>query len=206
MEQEAGLGPKSRAILEPDFKLVVQNGADRLRGKLPTVQEFTIVIPDVSESYSWDIILFKKNSDGTFAAKSEYIHREHPAYLLLRYMLFYQYGNLGYHCNIPLVRRNNVIGNGDEYEEYGAPNKCILAVQYYRYHLCSQKKSPSSPDLFKAPIHGERLAQQILCDMYACMDINVLNWHKMNQDVILSEIYKGVIDALHFNELLRKIG
>ncbi|POS82647.1 hypothetical protein EPUL_004006, partial [Erysiphe pulchra] len=42
----------------------------------------------------------------------------------------------------------------------------------------------------------EKLFQQICCDMYACVDDNILNWHRINQSTVRSDLYSGVMDAL----------
>ena len=32
--------------------------------------------------------------------------------------------------------------------------------------------------------------------MYACVDDNILNWHRINQSTVRSDLYSGVMDAL----------
>ena len=75
-----------------------------------------------------------------------------------------------------------------------------LAFQWFRYHIFSRQNQ------FNTLIHGQRLFQQLLCDMYACVDDNVLNWHRNNQDLIRSDLYRGVIDALRTDEPVRNLG
>ncbi|POS84024.1 hypothetical protein EPUL_003772 [Erysiphe pulchra] len=72
----------------------------------------------------------------------------------------------------------------------------VSARLYFRYHLFSRQESPTSPVKFNALIHGERLFQQLCCDMYACVDDNVLCWHRLNQRTIRNDLYSGVIDTL----------
>ena len=76
----------------------------------------------------------------------------------------------------------------------------VLLRYNYSYHIFSRQ------DQFNTLIHGQRLFQQLLCDMYACVDDNVLNWHRNNQDLIRSDLYRGVIDALNTDEPVRNLG
>lgn len=199
--------PERRAIINANLQLIMQDGADRRRENLPTVQEFAMVMPDAADRDVRDIVLFIRNSDGSLSTRFQYIHRGHPAYLPLHYVLFYPFGNPGYRWNMPLrTRHQRVLGNQGEAPIPEAANGCVSARQFYRYHIFSRKDSASSPVRFNPLIHGERLFQQILCDMYACVDDNILNWHRQNQDVIRSDLYRGVIDALRTDEPVRNLG
>lgn len=80
-QEEDGTGVESRAILNADFKLIIQHGADHRLKNLLTVQEFAIVMPDGSKSDSRDILFVKRNSNGTLSARIEYIHRRCPSLL-----------------------------------------------------------------------------------------------------------------------------
>ena len=115
-QEEAGNNGECRAILDVNFQLVVRQGADRRRENLPTVSEFAAILPDVSDKDSRDIILFIRNGDGSLSTRFQYIHRGHPAYLPLHYVLFYPYGNPGYRWKMPLARRHGRV-LGDEGEE-----------------------------------------------------------------------------------------
>lgn len=193
-----------QVVLNPNYQLVLQSGTDRRRYNLPTTDEVGVVIPDEVNSDNRDIVLFARNDDGSLTSRFHYIHRGHPAYLPLHYVLFYPYGNPGYHWSIPLAARSHrVRGNqfeGDDEQPEENRGGCVSARQYYRYHLFSRQESHTSPIEFNAIIHGERLFQQLCCDMYACVDDSVLNWHRNNQTVIRSDLYRGLIDALRTDQ------
>lgn len=77
----------------------------------------------------------------------------------------------------------------------------VLLSSVYRYenirgYIFSPQESPALPTQFDVLIHGEQLFQKILCDMYACIDNDVLDWHRFKQDVIRSDLYEGEIDVL----------
>ena len=76
----------------------------------------------------------------------------------------------------------------------------VLLRYNYSYHIFSRQNQ------FNTLIHGQRLFQQLLCDMYACVDDNMLNWYRNNQDLIRSDLYRGVIDALNTDEPVRNLG
>ncbi|POS82138.1 hypothetical protein EPUL_005344, partial [Erysiphe pulchra] len=202
VQNQSELG--QRAILNPQYRLIMEQGADRRRYNLPTAQEFAILIPDEVDSDSRDVILFLRNSDGTLSDQFQFIHRGHPAYLPLHYVLFYPYGNPGYRWEMRLrTPMQRVHGNqeGEEDATEGTASGRISARLFYRYHLFSRQDSLTSPIQFNPLIHGERLFQQICCDMYACVDDSVLTWHRFNQDTIRSDLYSGVVDALRADEI-----
>ena len=123
-----------RAILDADFRLVIREGADRRRENLPTVSEFAIIMPDTTDKDAREIILFERRGDGSLSTRLQYIHRGHPAYLPLHYVLFYPFGNPGYRWKMPLTTRSRrVLGNDDEEELDDTPKGCISARQFYRY-------------------------------------------------------------------------
>lgn len=192
-EQEGSL----RVVLNPEFRLIVEPHTDRRRYNLPTTDEVAIVIPDGANRNSRDVILFARNGDGTLSQRFEYIPRNHPAYLPLHYVLFYPFGNPGYHWSIPLQNqrvRGNINQDGEELE--GGNSSCVSARQFFRYHLFTRQDPDTLTTRFNPLMHGEKLFQQICCDMYACVDDNILNWHRINQSTVRSDLYSGVMDAL----------
>jgi hypothetical protein len=134
---------------------------------------------------------------GHYHKRFEYIPRNHPAYLPLHYVLFYPFGNPGYHWSIPLQNqrvRGNINQDGEELE--GGNSSCVSARQFFRYHLFTRQDPDTLTTRFNPLMHGEKLFQQICCDMYACVDDNILNWHRINQSTVRSDLYSGVMDAL----------
>ncbi|POS82217.1 hypothetical protein EPUL_004937, partial [Erysiphe pulchra] len=206
---DSNLEGEQRVVITPQFRLVREEGTDRRRYNLPTVSEFAVVIPDEVDSDQRDVILYQRNGDGTLSNKFQYIHRSHPAYLPLHYVLFYPYGNPGYRWSIKLSKPNQrVLGDenhvGDEQES--SERGCVSARLFYRYHIFSRFDPIASSVKFNALIHGGRLFQQLCCDMYACIDDDVLQWHRLNQDTIRADLYSGVIDALRSEYDVQSIG
>lgn len=207
LEQEQnGTNLERRAIINANCELVIQEGADRRRENLPTAREFAVILPDVTEPERQEVLLFQRHADGSLSNRFQYIHRGHPAYLPLHYVLFYPFGNPGYKWNTPLrTRHRRVLGDAGNDEDPSA-NGSVSARQFYRFHIFSRQDPSTSTIRFNPLIHGERLFQQILCDMYACVDDNVLNWHRINQDTIRADLYRGAIDALRNDEPVRNMG
>lgn len=82
-------------------------------------------------------------------------------------------------------------------------NKCgqsISARQYYCYLLQSRK------DAFNQFLHGKRLFQQYILDMWAKIQQFELIWVRNNQKKIRSDLYLGVVDAIQAGDDLNKIG
>lgn len=42
--------------------------------------------------------------------------------------------------------------------------------------------------------------------MYACVDDNLLTWHRQNQSLIRSDLSKRVIDAIRIDDAVRHVG
>lgn len=195
--QESELEGSLRVVLNPEFRLVVEPSTDRRRYNLPTVDEVAVVIPDGTDRNTRDVILFARNGDGSLSQRFEYIPRNHPAYLPLHYVLFYPLGNPGYHWSIPL-QNQRVRGDIDqeEGEQEGERKSCVSTRQFYRYHLFNRQNPDLLTSRLNSLFHGGKLFQQICCDMYACVDDNILNWHRINQSTVRADLYSGVMDAL----------
>ncbi|KAF5200697.1 hypothetical protein FRX31_009716 [Thalictrum thalictroides] len=124
--------------LNPQYRLILEEGADRRRYNLPTAAEFALVIPDEVDSDNRDVILFTKNTDGSISDRFQYIHRGHPAYLPLHYVLFFPFGNPGYRWSLRLnTNSNRVLGNDNEESTEGIEAELSLldsttAITYFR--------------------------------------------------------------------------
>ncbi|POS86956.1 hypothetical protein EPUL_001157, partial [Erysiphe pulchra] len=68
-EQQGSL----RVVLNPEFRLIVEEHTDRRRYNLPTTNEVAVVIPDGADRNSRDVILFARNGDGTLSQRFKYI-------------------------------------------------------------------------------------------------------------------------------------
>ncbi|POS86415.1 hypothetical protein EPUL_000760, partial [Erysiphe pulchra] len=157
-----------------------------------------VVIPDEIDSDSRDVILFERDGYGNLSNRFQYINRNHPAHLPLHYVLFFPFGNPGYQFSKRLAFRNQrVLEDVDHSEE---------TIEGYKGHLFSRVDPLTNLSKINALLHGERLFQQICCDMYASIDDNALNWHRQNQYIIRSNLYSDVIDALRRDRPNESIG
>ncbi|POS82786.1 hypothetical protein EPUL_003994 [Erysiphe pulchra] len=213
--QDSNLEGEQRVVITPQFRLMREDGTDRRRFNLPTVPEFAIFIPYEVDSDRRDIILYQRRSDGTLTKKFQYIHRCYPAYFPLPYVLFYPFGNPGYHWAIKLASAHQrVLGDNNTRvsenqtgeEEEGRRSKCVSARLFYRYHLFSRIDPETQNIKFNTLIQGRRLFQQLCCDMYACVDDSILNWHRINQDIVRADLQFCVIDALRSEFEVQSIG
>lgn len=66
----------------------------------------------------------------------------------------------------------------------GPSTACMLAKRYYGYYTFSRRDFDTSKRL-NVLIHGEQIFQQLLCDTYVCVDDNVLNFNRQNQDIMI---------------------
>lgn len=123
-EEESNL--ERRVILDVNCRLIFKHGANRRRENLPTFPEVAIVMLDIADRDKGEIILLVRNGDESLYTRFQSIHRAHPAYLSLHYVLFYPLGNPGYLWDLPLHRRSGrVFGDAGEHEEDGTTNSCI---------------------------------------------------------------------------------
>lgn len=174
-QEETGVNMERRAVIDVNCRLIIWEGADRRRGNLPTVPEVALILPHVSYNNVKKIIFFQRNGDRTLSTRFQYIHRGHLVYLPLHYALFNPFGKTGYRWDMPLKRRpRRVLGNMKEQDIDRVTGGCISAHQFYKYHIFSRWDSTSCTTKFNTLTHGERLFEQLLCDMYAYVDDNTL--------------------------------
>lgn len=167
---DSNLEGEHRVVINPQFCLVREEGTGRRHYNFPTTSELAIAIPDEVDSYQRDVILYRRNGDGTLSSKFQYIYRGHPAYLPLHYIPFYPFGNHRYYWAIKLAISNQrVLGSIDsrslenqpEDEGQGCRSKCISARLFYRYHLFSRIDRDTMNAKFNNLVQGRRLYQQL---------------------------------------------
>ena len=224
------VGPAS-AIITPQFKLVLEAGSDQRRYNLPVVSEVAIVIPDEQGDKCFrDVILCSRGQSGSLQDTYQRISRDHGAYLPLHYVLFYPYGNPGFHWG--LKRQEPVRGDiGESHGERSANHdraeqdrpfngdfevddgldeelaggtrkkKHVSLRDWYAYQTFTRRGSDNSVK-FNALLRGGRLFQQWLCDAWACVDQSILDWHRRSQEKIRSDLYCGLADALSMDPMV----
>ncbi|KAI0043941.1 hypothetical protein FA95DRAFT_1523552, partial [Auriscalpium vulgare] len=147
---------------------------DRRRYNLPTADEVAVIIPDASQPTSRrDIILWKR--EGPLRRISD----GHPAYAPLHYVLFFPHGTHGWEYNMFLHQPDK-------------PNPARLTqTRFYAYQLHAR------PDEFSAILHGGRLLQQYIVDVWASADQARLSFLRHNQGALRASLYSGLEDAVH---------
>jgi len=108
-----------------------------------------------------------------------------PMYECLQYPLFFIYGEDGYHYGLAMSPDNT---------------KRLSRTDYAAFHIQQHK------DEFSLLLHGGRLFQQYLVDMWAAADQNRLNYLRFNQSEIRATLYQGLTDAIDNNIDLHDIG
>ncbi|POS82416.1 hypothetical protein EPUL_003749, partial [Erysiphe pulchra] len=144
-------GNERRAVLSPQYKLILQEGTDRRRYNIQVAREFAIVIPDEVESDGRDVILIARNSDGILSQNFQYIHCGHPAYLPLHYVLFFPSGNPGYRWNLRVTNANQrVLGNIEhdhEEQQDGTANEKKIGLPHVHILLYLHEDDvPKTPE------------------------------------------------------------
>ena len=142
----------------PDYtvKLCVAPGNDPRRYNLPTANEVGVILPgeNVFQGDSRDIIIhlrpqyYHNPLDDINHLQLQRISEGHPAYAPLHYVLLFPYGEPGWYYDLHVP--NN-------------PRRVTL-LQHTAYHIHSCLNE------FSTILHGCRLFQTYLVDMFACID------------------------------------
>ena len=157
--------------------IVLEQGADRRRYNLPTVDEVAAIIPGTGEediNHHRDIVLRYKDGN------TKHISHIHPLYHPLHYVLLFPKGDQGWHKDIDIVPP----------AEGAARSLHVSQRCYFAFRLHPRPIEPS--DLFR----GGRLLQQYMVDAWASVEDSVLFWVRNNQKTIRSDLYDGLRDAL----------
>ena len=130
----------SRLLLNPQLELVMESGADRRRENLPTGDEITVILLDKTDQATQCDILLAVCDPVCNSPSLTRIDVTHAAYMPLHYVLFFPYGDLGYHYGLELRGAHR-------------SNKRLHQRDYYKFrlHVCNSEY----PTIF----YGERLFQ-----------------------------------------------
>jgi len=102
----------------------------------------------------------------------------HPAYVPLYYVLLFPYSENGWHPALKLHSLN------------GQATKNVMQTRFVAYQLQVRRKE------FSALLHGGRLLQCFMVDMFASIDQSRLRWFSLNQPSIRACLYSGLEDAV----------
>ncbi|GKC15517.1 uncharacterized protein Tco_1012299 [Tanacetum coccineum] len=135
--------------------------------------------------------------------RSEYpetIQPHHGFYDPMSYVLFFPYGETGWHSNIKRFMENeddNVSDNSSEEDEDSKQRKKRKTVSMHEYY-CYKMQIRSKVNLL---LLGGRLLQQFLVDMYIKMETSRLSFLEYNQSHIRADLYQGLVDCVTSGEI-----
>ena len=149
---------------------------DSRRYNLPTAQEVAVLLPHPGQKPALqDIILYHRSG------MLRHITYTHASYASLYYVLFFPYGDDGWHPDI--VHYNTSKGP-----------KRLSQTKFTAYFLFSR------PGVYSTLLRGRSLFQRYLVDMFAAIDQNRLQYHFYHQSDLRACLYSGLMDATGFGD------
>ncbi|QRV97710.1 ATP-dependent DNA helicase PIF1 [Ceratobasidium sp. AG-Ba] len=208
----------------PNLRMVIRQNRnmDPRRYNQPTGDELALIFPGEGLNSQRDIVVHHVGGGW------QRIDAWNPAWACLHYVLFNPYGEHGFQRGIPLrdaewipgFGQQNAQGHDSDQSSIGSGNAgghqnqrqkrtTISQLEYYLYLLFPQEKirsgdpMPGPNDHFGTMFRGQRLFQQILVDIWANEDQSRLLWFSLNQPTIRADLFRGLVDALHTDDLER---
>ena len=154
--------------------LLADPARDQRRYNLPTVGEIAAVIPgDGSQATdSRDIVLHRRNGP------LQRISEGHRSYACLHYVLFFPYGEDGWHWDLQM------------HQPHKDKQQTLSQIRYVAFCLFPRQAE------YSALLRGHALFQQYLVDMFASAEQNRLTFLRANQDKLRASLYSGLEDAI----------
>lgn len=179
-----------------DLKMVITDirSKDSRRYNTPRAAEVAVIMVGDGqevEPLKRDIMLHSRGG------RMQRISEIHRVYEPLHYVLMFPHGDNGWHPYIPIncsLPSTTVQDTVDEEEEVST-RKHVTAMNYFAYRLHLGRPG----EAVVLHLFG-RLFQQWIVDMYAIVEQMRLNYLKLNQKKIRSELYNGLQDALHVRD------
>ncbi|POW18791.1 hypothetical protein PSHT_05417 [Puccinia striiformis] len=177
---------RAREVLaaNPDAGFVLRHvqapvGADQRVYNAPQTEEVGIVIDrdDPDNIPPRDIVLRKH--DGGF----ERITNNFSGYLPLRYPIFFPNGEQGW---------------VDGWQRNGSRDRAITQCEWYAAMIFDRNNR------FSAILNGKNLFQELLVDLYICVERSRLDFYRFNQDKIRADCYKGILES--FSDGVKVVG
>ncbi|KAI8536933.1 hypothetical protein RHMOL_Rhmol10G0295100 [Rhododendron molle] len=149
------------------------SSSDRRRYNLPTADEIAIILPGdgTEKSGMRDIVLHLRGNNGLMR-----VNECHPAYLPLHYVLLFPRGELGWE---PEMRHWDV--RSKQYT-----NKRLTQMEFYSFRLFQRNSE------YSTILRAGKLFQEFIVDAWAATEQNRLNFHRLNQGKIRSELYQDL--------------
>ena len=175
-----------RIILNPQLRLVVEQGADLRRENLQTADKVSMILPEEYGAAGFrDIVLASRTNGDDQGNHFTLINPHHASYLPLHYVLLFPYGEPGWHWGRTLDNR-----------EGGHQKQNLSQRTFYRLRLHPRLDEPST--IFQA----QRLFQQFVVDAWAVCDQNKLAWIRSHQANIRSDRYHGLADVMESEDIV----
>ena len=167
-------------------------GCDRRRYQAPdaSVREIAVILPGDGDQVrgSQDIILYRHHGPPL-----QRISDCHPFYPALRYVLLFPTGQLGWHPN--LFYRDVEEEEADPDAHHDQSRKRISMAEFHRYRLFIRPTDVESNHIF----FTGNLYQEYACEIWAVAEQNRLNYLRLNQGKLRTEVYQGMVDAVAAN-------
>lgn len=156
-----------RIVITPQLQLILKDQTDHHQYNLSTTEEVAVIIPEETDRPTHHDICLTNRGVGGF----QHISQNHPSYMPFHYTLLFSYDNPGWHWGLRLQSTNKEPDQDNQ-------SSCLHQRSYYRYHLHTRQ------DQSFLIIHlAEQLFQQYVCDVFAVVDQNKLDWlcdHQQN--------------------------
>ena len=166
---------------ESDFKnvkirLLSERSRDGRKYNLPTASEIAALLlgDQNDETSERDIIVEDKDK------QLQRISELHPSFMSMQYPLIFPYGEDGFRSEIPY----------EDIQGHEGERKRVTMMEYYAYSI-QQRLNQSTVLLMSG-----RLFLQFIVDAAACIEQWRLNWYRMHQGRLRTELYSGLQDAL----------
>jgi len=174
---------------EVTIRLHVNLQQDQRTHSLPTAEEIVVIIPEEGVYHALD------NRDVVLQAREgrlECISQNSPSYAALHYVLLFPKRENGWHPRIPIygaqLREQGENARQRDGEER-AHSQVVSDMCYYAYYL--HVRDGPQPPLF----YGGKLFQQFVVDAWANYEQRKLNWARIYQHTLRSELYQGLQNA-----------
>ena len=180
-EKLAEASTDASILLNPQMRLILEDGADKRRANLPTSTEVSIFISDEDPTLGKrEIVLAKRQQHGPSSLQP--VHTVNAAYMPLHYVLIFPYGRPGWHPRL-LLRGSD------------RQRKALTIRMFHRYHLQIR------PDHFHPILQAYRLCQKFIVDAWATIEKHELNWLRHHQRTLRKDLYKGLFDAIRSDDV-----
>uniref|UniRef100_A0A6N2KXJ1 Helitron helicase-like domain-containing protein n=1 Tax=Salix viminalis TaxID=40686 RepID=A0A6N2KXJ1_SALVM len=178
----------SQKLSEPNnpgykLQLLCQRTNDSREYSNPTSDDIGgLIVGDIGTYRSERDIIIESSSDTL-----QRISKLHPKFMALQYPLLFPFGEDGYRTNISFA---------DNYSNISGKRQRVPMRGFYAYVI--QEREYGEDTLTK----GGRLYQQFLVDAFANIEEDRLDYIRMNQNDLRSDLYQNISEAV-LKEMLK---